>query len=199
MKHCFGYPKHVREKIKEHINKVISSIDPNRYDQESLYTTALLSRLEGEIYNEYDFYIKIIPTIINDRGKNSAESRSGADFSITAFISDGKKTVEKAILVQAKMNESDLKSKTLIEQINKMKQLTKSPKVMVINPIKDKRNPYICSGNKVLNGEPYKKEKFADYFTKRIITTFDGDTREDFITEIQNSDLPNLHLIVRGK
>jgi|SRR5699024_1503603 len=197
MRHSFKFPIHIREIVKDHINKAIDKTDPKRYNQESPYISALLAKLEGKIYEDKDYYIEIITTVMDDRGKNSAEHRSGADFSITAKISDKEKNIEKAILVQAKMDDKQLKGKLLKEQISKMRKITKSPKVLVINPIGERRDPYVCSGNKIFKNEEFSREKLANYFTKRVMTTFDGDTRKEFVEKIQNSNLPNLHLIIK--
>ncbi len=54
---------------------------------------------QGVVYSDSDIHIELIPTVFNDRGKNYAESRSDADFAITADIRDKNKKVKKAILV----------------------------------------------------------------------------------------------------
>lgn len=195
MKHSFNFPEHVRKSVKDYVNDKINKTDSKRYYQEPTYTSALLSKLEGVVYSDSDIHIELIPTVFNDRGRNSAESRSGADFAITADIRDKNKKVKKAILVQAKMDESDLNSADLKKQIKKMKKLTRSPKVLVLNPVGERRDPYVCSGTKILDGQKYNKQKLADYFTSRILTTFDGDTREDFIDKVQDSGLPLLHVV----
>ncbi|MBM7030986.1 hypothetical protein [Bacillus velezensis] len=63
------------------------------------------------------------------------------------------------------MNSADLK-----KQIRKMKKLTRSPEVLVLNPIRERRDPYVCSGMKVLNGLKYNKQQLADYIISRILT-----------------------------
>ncbi|WP_303984784.1 hypothetical protein [Niallia circulans] len=162
MKHSFNFPEHVRKSVKDYVNDKINKTDSKRYYQEPTYTSALLSKLEGVVYSDSDIHIELIPTVFNDRGRNSAESRSGAD---------------------------------LKKQIKKMKKLTRSPKVLVLNPVGERRDPYVCSGTKILDGQKYNKQKLADYFTSRILTTFDGDTREDFIDKVQDSGLPLLHVV----
>ncbi|MCQ2011658.1 hypothetical protein NOM01_16880 [Sporolactobacillus sp. STSJ-5] len=201
MRHWFNFPLHVRNEVKRHINNAIERTDPRRYNQESQYITSLLAKLEGELYEDDIYKIQIIATVMDDRGKKSAESIWGADFAITADIMDNYKNLRiiKAILFQAKMSTSDLKSKKLKQQIIKMKKLTKSPKVLIVNPVGNNRYPYVCSGNKVLIGSKYTKEKLAEYFTKRILTTFDGDTRKSFVDVVQNSGLPQIHLSIIDK
>lgn len=51
-----------------------------------------------------------------------------------------------------------------------MKKLTRSPEVLVLNPIRERRDPYVCSGMKVLNGLKYNKQQLADYIISRILT-----------------------------
>ena len=94
------------------------------------------------------------------------------------------------------MKESDLKTNGLKEQIEKMKKLTKSPKVLILNPTAETRDPYVCSGNKIIDGKNFSKQKLADYFVRRILTTFDGDTRPEFVDAVNDSGLPLLHISV---
>lgn len=124
---------------------------------------------QGVVYSDSDIHIELIPTVFNDRGKNYAESRSDADFAITADIRDKNKKVKKAILV-SEDGWIDLNSADLKKQIRKMKKLTRSPEVLVLNPIRERRDPYVCSGMKVLNGLKYNKQQLADYIISRILT-----------------------------
>ncbi|WML57446.1 hypothetical protein [Neobacillus sp. PS2-9] len=199
MRHSFNFPEHIRTSVKDYINSKIKATNPERFNQEPTYTTALLSKLEGVVYSDTDCHIEITTTVFDDRGRNSAESKWGADFAITAKISDRTKTINKAILVQAKKEENDLNSTDLADQIKKMKKLTKSPKVMILNSKGNTRDPYICSGNKIIEGKKFSKDKLADYFTKRVLTTFDGDTRSDFVERVQHSNLNILHISVNKK
>ncbi|MEQ6077495.1 hypothetical protein [Bacillus subtilis] len=97
MKHSFNFPDHNRKKAKDYINHKINKTDSKRYCQETTYTSVLLFKLEGVVYSDSDIHIELIPTVFNDRGKNYAESRSDADFAITADIRDKNKKVKKAI------------------------------------------------------------------------------------------------------
>jgi hypothetical protein len=54
-------------------------------------------------YEGRDGYVRLKATDVDDRGRDSAERRFGADFGIVAEVSDGLTTIRKAILVQAKL------------------------------------------------------------------------------------------------
>lgn len=91
LKHSFNFPDQIRKNVKDYINHKINKTDSKRYCQETTYTSALLFKLEGVVYSDSDIHIELIPTVFNDRGKNYAESRSDADFAITADIRDKNK------------------------------------------------------------------------------------------------------------
>lgn len=201
MRHAFSFPDSIREALKEHIEKAVSGTDMKRYIQEPAYTAALARSLEGTVYEGEDGYVKIQSTIVSDRGPHSAEKRFGADLSITASISYGNRGIRKAILIQSKIGRIDelgpSEKKMLKDQIQKMRNHTRSPKVMEIPVENGQRRPKIISGQRILGNESYKSYELSDYFANRILTTFDGDTREDFVKAVQESKLTQLNLIAR--
>ncbi|MEK4733073.1 MULTISPECIES: hypothetical protein [unclassified Paenibacillus] len=208
MKHAFSFPEYIRKTLKDYVNNAILKTLPEQNNQESHYTSTLLSNLRGTVINDDNYKIEFFGANIDDRGKNSAESKYGADLSIVAEIVDKEnpaKRIKKAILIQAKLmkeSNSKLESKGLKEQIEKMRKITPNPKVMKIAPYKydrSKRTVSVCSGNKILNDEKYKEYDLADYFVKRVITTFDGDTRPEFVERALRSDLEILQLSVVKK
>jgi len=199
-KHAFKFPSHIRMAVKSYVYNAYSKIDASRYEQESPYTTALATRLEGVVYDKSDGFIEFHSTIVNDRGKNSAESKYGADLAITAFIQDSKLEISKAILIQVKRDKLDNQrdnaiTRELCEQVTKMKQLTSSPKIMELQQeSKSLRIPYMISGNKFLNGETFKRQRLDTYFTARVLTTFDGSTDPDFLATVKHSNLPTIYV-----
>ena len=48
-----------------------------------------------------------------------------------------------------------------------------------------------------MEGKRYKSYELNDYFVRRILTTFDGDTRPDFVDAVQDSRLVKLELIAK--
>jgi len=201
MRHAFSFPEGIRGALKNHIEKAVSGIDMKGYLQEPAYTSALARSLEGTVYEGKGGYVKIKSTIVSDRGPHSAEKRFGADLSITASISDGTRGIRKAILIQSKLGRIDELSpsvkKMLKGQIQKMKNHTRSPKVMEIPVENGQRRPKIISGQRILGNEPYRSYELSDYFVNRILTTFDGDTRREFVDAVQESKLTQLNLIAR--
>ena len=133
-KHTFRFPPEVVTSVKQHVRNAIAAVDPGRYRQEANYTAALANRLEGTAYEGKYGYVGFTSTIFDDRGRESAESKFGADCAITATISDGRTTIDKVILVQVKRGLikelSNKEASSLCEQIRKMKQLVPAPKVM---------------------------------------------------------------------
>lgn len=201
MRHAFSFPEHIREKVKEYIEKAVAGIDMKRFLQEPDYTAALATSLHGIIYEEKDGYVKVESTIVTSRGGNAAEKWSGADLAITASISVKNQEVRKAILLQSKIGRIDELSssekKILKEQVQKMKRYTNSAKVMEIPVENGQRRPKIISGQRILANEPYRSYELGDYFVSRILTTFDGDTRQRFVDGVQESKLTQLKLIAR--
>lgn len=207
MKHGFPFPKPARDALKEHVRSALTKIERQRFFNEPSYTTALANRLEGVVYDENGCYIEIKSTDVDHQGRGAAEKWSGADMAITAIISNNEHRIEKAILIQAKRgNVAKLppqKKTELNSQIKKMKQYTKSPKVMQIVDGETKRRVGILSGNKILSNESCKTFDLEDYFVRRILTTLDGDTHKDFVEAVQEHSLCKLRIIgktpLRGK
>jgi hypothetical protein len=91
-----------RRALTRHISRVVARLDPARYHQEPAYVAALFARLDSVVYRGPNLTIEIKSTVIDDRGRNSAESVWGADFGIVASIVADGETTEKAVLGQAK-------------------------------------------------------------------------------------------------
>ena len=191
----------LKKEVKAYIDEKIRNIDPNRYKQEPIYVTALLKELEGIAHESKKGIIKFRATVVDDRGTNSAEKLYGADFAITADISDTSQQVIKAIVVQAKRGAiSDMspsKKNDLKDTIRKMRSELKykNPKIMEIIETKPYREPRILSGFKVLTDESYKSETFSDYIINRVLTTLDGNTDLRFVRRVQDSSLSQLHTL----
>lgn len=201
MRHAFSFPEHNRRALKIHIEKAVSEIDMKRFNQDAHYTDALAAKLQGVVYDQNDGYVRIDSTVVNDRGRGAAEKWSGADLIITASISDRSQEIRKAIMVQSKLGNIDELSPSqkagLRQQVQKMKRLTNSVKVMEIPVENGQRRPRIVSGQRIVEGKAYKSYELSDYFARRILTTFDGDTRRDFVNKVQDSGLTELRLIAR--
>ena len=156
MRHAFKIPEPIRAAVKEHVRKALDEVPPERYNQESTYVSALLNRLASTkpIYDGPEGLVTFESTIVDDRGRGSAEHEFGADFAITATVSDTKVAIKKAILGQAKrcregrIRVSDFED--LEQQINKMRQYTRNPKVLLLDEYAGRRVPRIVSGNIIL-------------------------------------------------
>ena len=202
-KHAFKFPPEVVEAVRQHVKRAIDAIEPQRYRQEPNYTAALVGRLDGTAYEGPYGAVVFHSTVFDDRARNSAESRLGADHAITATISDGHRTIKKAILVQAKLGDlrdmSQGEAEALSKQIRKMKRLVPAPKVMQIPESGGRRSPQMVSGNNVLDGRSYRPMDLEDYFVARVTTTLDGCTDPYVVEVVQESSLTKLHVSARFK
>lgn len=200
-RHAFRFPPDVVTAIKQHVRRAIEGVSPARYRQEPTYTSALVNRLEGVVYEGEHSFVEITGTVIDDRGRNSAERKYGADFAITATVSDGNTTVRKAILVQSKLGRVDELNRQerdrLLEQIRKMRRLIPAPKVMQIPEIDGRRMPSIVSGRRLLSDERYVPMELPDYFSARITTTLDGCTDPMIVGVVKDSSLSQIDVTAR--
>jgi hypothetical protein len=202
-KHGFRFPPEVIDAVREHVRNAIRHVAPERFSQEANYTAALASQLEGTAYQGEHGTVVFKSTVFDDRGPSLAERQFGADFAITALISDGSNAVSKAILTQAKLGRIDRLTPgartELHAQIRRMKRLVDAPKVMEISEYADQRFPSMISGNRILAGEPYTSIALPDYFVTRVTTTLDGATDPTTVEVIQESNLSRAHLIAKLK
>lgn len=184
-----------------HVRNAIAAVAPERYRQETNYTSALLNRLEGTAYDGRYGSVVFQSTVFDDRGPNSAERRYGADHAVTATISDGTTTIQKAILIQAKLGRVDNLTSgqisSLRDQIRRMGQLVAAPKVMEIPEVDGRRIPAIISGTKILRGQQYKPMELPKYFVARITTTLDGSTDPKVVAAVKDSSLDRLNVTAR--
>src|SRR5579862_7463391 len=195
-RHAFRFDSAIKDALKQHVVNTVNRLSRRRYEQEPAYSAALFGSLDGFFYGDDTGSIKITSTITTSLGRGSAESWSGADFSVVAEVSDGQVTIRKGILFQAKDGRvGDLDAderERLISQIEDMKHLTRSPKVIEYPRDNDHPMPEVISGRRLLENQSYRPMRLDSYFVARVLTTFDGDTRPDFVESVQESRLPGL-------
>jgi hypothetical protein len=201
MRHAFSFPPHIRNAVRAHVQRAIAEVSPVRFQQEPAYTAALLGRLEGVAYDGPDGSVVFRATNVNSIGPGAAERWSGADLAITADIQQGNLAVSKAILAQAKLGGlEDLAPKErdrLVGQIIDMRRFTRSPKVILIRELDDRREPLVASGTRIAKSSHTQAMSLPDYFVRRILTTLDGDTRAAFVAGVQESSLQQLRVFAR--
>lgn len=201
-KHAFKFSKDFHHKVRYKVREAFHNLSINRFNQEPQYTSAVLGRLHGiEVYSDEGEYLKIEATDLDDRGPHSAEKRYGADFVITASVTDGKIKIIKAILFQAKMGSvSELKPTALSnlrDQIRKMQHVSPHPKIAGIVPNNGYTIFEVASGRRLLNENKVPTIPFDAYFNQRVITTLDGITDKDRVDALQYSDLKKLDVLVK--
>ena len=200
-RHSFSYSRGFLDSIRHAISEAIEGLDERRFPQEPKFTSALLGRLHGiEIRSDLGEYLRIDTTDVADRGSNSAEKRSGADFVITATCADNEKKIRKAIMFQLKEGSlhglPPAKRKDLSDQIKKMKHVVNAPKIGGILRRHGKFTLEIGSGNRFLAGDDFQVQDFASYFNQRVITTLDGNTDTYTVDRLQDGDLPSIRATV---
>lgn len=186
--------------IRNHVAEAVARVDPQRYNQEPAYVNAVLSRLDGLVYRGIHGEIEIKATIVDDRGPNSAESKYGADFAITAKISSGKSCIEKAIIGQAKKGRieelRENERSRLNSQVSKMSNHTDQYAVLEVPEIAG-LSPRIRLPQKHVRNQFRPPITLADYITRQLIACMHGDRRGEFVSAVQDSSLSTLGLIVR--
>lgn len=151
-------------------------------------------------YDDFDGHVSIRATSIDSIAPGAAEGWAGADFAITATISDSDQQIEKAILVQAKLGDlEELDARDfnrLLGQVRDMKALTRSPKVMVAPLVDGIREPKILSGTRLIQGTHKQELSLDDYVVARPPYT-----RKQFVDAVQDSSLQKLriHAEIRGR
>jgi hypothetical protein len=76
-----------------------------------------------------------------------------------------------------------------------MRRLTRSPKVLVVPLVDGRREPRMLSGVRLTESLPSVGHSLPDYFVARVMTTFDGDTREQFVDAVQDGSLAGLRFV----
>jgi hypothetical protein len=200
-RHYFNFSAEVRAAVEMYAAQRIAAVNPTRFKQEPNYNAALAQSLVGVAYDGPGAVVSFTTTSVDAIGPNAAESWASADPVITATISDGVTTVEKAILIQSKLGLiselSKREFKRLIGQVEDMKQFTHAPKVMEIVEIEGVRRPRIVSGNGLLSRHRRQSVPLERYLATRVLSTSHGDTRPGFVTAVQDSALAGLKMIAR--
>jgi len=201
VRHSFSFPPNIRSAVRDYVRRAVAEVSPERFTQEPAYVAALLARLEGVAYQGPDGSVVFRATNIDSIGRGAAERWSGADFAITADIRRSDLTVIKAILAQAKLGGlEDLSASErgrLVGQVQNMCHLTRSPKVLLIRELDGHREPLVASGRRIMEEARSPALSLPDYFVRRILTTFDGDTRPEFVAGVQESSLKQLRILAR--
>jgi len=203
-RHAFSYSREFLDAVRKALTDALAGLEERRFPQEPKLTSALLGRLQGlEIRTQHGEYLRIDTTDVADRGRDSAEKRTGADFVITATCADNEKKIRKAILFQLKEGSlrglAPAKRKELTEQVEKMKRIVNAPKIGGIIRRNGQATIGVASGNRFLEGDDFQVQDFPSYFNQRVITTLDGNTDAATVDSLQDGDLPTITATVIKK
>ena len=136
-------------------------------------------------------FLKFTCSSSNDRGPNSAESKTGIDIGIVIEWQDsqGQKIFEKAVLLQAKNNLNKLtpsERRDLQSQCAMMKKLTKSYGVM--DCPYDGSIPQIGRSDTAPPFWKFPLIYLDDYLINTVFKCKDGDTNDDVILRAKRAD-----------
>ncbi len=176
--------------LEHQLAKRIRELDFRRYGSEPNYNPALVAKLDGFSFAGHNFSVSLAGAATTNSEQGS-EPPSGADLAISADIHQGKESKRKAVLVQCKRRSLLRKSEErerLLGQIKKMKEISRHPKVLVIEEYPG-AIPSIQSGTTILNGSHPREFALSSWLARRFIRTFDGDTRKHVYEAAQSADL----------
>lgn len=196
----FNFHPVIKAALALHVEQAILRLDPNRYKQEPQYVGALLGKLDAVIYDGPHGYLELKATSVDDRGRGSAESLSGADFAITAVIGKGPPQVKKAVLGQAKKgtveNLAPAERTRLSGQIAKLRRWTRHYVVME-TPSAPGQTVGIRRSKPSSPSQQHEPQTLDDYL-EQLARCSHGDKRSSFVTSVQDASLPELKVIFRG-
>jgi hypothetical protein len=186
--------------IRTHIAKAVSRVDVSRYSQEPAYVNAVLARIDGLVYEGAYGHVELKSTVVNDRGPNSAESKYGADFAITAIIESAGTEVEKAIIGQAKKGRIEelnrQESERLQKQVAKMASHTNQYVILEVPELYG-NSPRIRLPYQIRPDQYKYPMSLEDYISSQLVQCLHGDRRGEFVSAVQDSSLSRLSIIVR--
>lgn len=127
--------QYLQDELRKLIKKASHLVGRDSFGQEPNYTAAFFGKLHGEhISSPNGKYVKLNFSVSNDRGRGSAESKTGIDIGLVFQWEDEAGLVyEKALLIQAKNYVEQLSASersVLFEQCEKMSKYTDSFVVM---------------------------------------------------------------------
>jgi hypothetical protein len=203
MTHPIYIPQETRERLTVALNGALRRVRFSNYGNEPNFTPAMVQQLHEFKYDDDNLLVRFEGVTVTSIAPGAAEGWSGVDFSVVTIISQpGLADVRKATLVQAKRGKVEQLSKAeygrLLEQIRDMMALMKHPKVLEISELQD-GVPTIISGFGILEGRKLQHQTFGGWVAKRVIPTFDGDTRPDFVRAVLDAQLTSLRIHARKK
>lgn len=177
--------------LENQLAKRMRELDFSRYGSEPNYNPALVAKLDGFSFTGENFSVSLSGSTMTSNNQHGSEPASGADLAISADIHQGQESKQKAVLVQCKRR-SLLRNTTerdrLLGQIKKMKEISRHPKVLVIDEYRG-AIPSIQSGTTLLEGGYPRDFALNAWLARKFIRTFDGDTRKHVYEAAQSADL----------
>jgi hypothetical protein len=203
MTHPIFFPQETRYRLRDAVNETLRQVKFSNFGNEPNFTPAMVQQLHGFVYEDDSLRVKFEGVTVTSVGPGAAEGWSGADFSVVTIISmpNMDDDVRKATLVQSKLGRVEDMSKRelerLLEQIRDMRALMKHhPKVLEISTGGDDV-PRIVSGVGLLEGRRLQHLTFGDWVARRVLPTFDGDTRPSFVDAVLDARLTQLRIYAR--
>jgi hypothetical protein len=173
----------------------------DKFVHEDQFVAALVRALNDIECISDKGHIKVSGATFTFRGKKSAEYQTGADFSVTADIRQGKEhPTRKTILFQAKKGQvlkfTGRKREDLEKNCKDMLRVQRGPKILEIIDRQDgARELRVMSAHGFMQGLHVQRPEFSEYFIRKIITTIDGDRNPVLYENAQSGNFKyNVHL-----
>lgn len=183
--------------FRSEVNKACKALKRSSFQQEPAYVAALMGKLAGMVIKAGT--ITLQTTVVNDRGPKAAEKQFGADFALILEHEQG--GVSKAILGQAKGEAiedlSAAKQKQFFNQCEKIQRYTNH---LIGFEVPTSGN-FIPMVRKVNIGPPLSlkdPQRLDDYLVNQFIACHHGDTRSKFVEAVADSDLVQLHILIKN-
>ncbi|AKL14508.1 TPA: hypothetical protein I8271_001353 [Kluyvera intermedia] len=183
----------LKQALKKRLHRIIRKLRHINYRTEDSYFIALFSALQtDEIFFGDGYYLDFYSAKMTDRGRNSAESKNGCDFSLLINWHDKTSVkLQKAIIGQAKnepYNElSNTEKKRLYDQCDDMVAVTEHYIVTFRND--DDILPTVNLGTPQNGGFTNAKIPLDEYIIDKLLSCLHGETNIDKIQTMLNSKM----------
>jgi len=198
-RHIINFSDQTKFELEAKIQASLANVKFSRYGNEPNYTPAMVQQLNGLVFHNEECVVKIEGAVMTSVSSKSVEKWSGADCSIVAQITDKASglRVEKGILTQCKRGSiaklTKKERKRLKGQIENMRKFVQHPKV-IETPEIDGETPIVISGIGILNDRRVQRYNFGRWIARRVLPTYDGDTREGIADMVLDHSLSVLKI-----
>src|SRR4051812_19044877 len=216
MTHPIHFSPESKNGLSRAMNNQLQTVKISRQGNETNYTAAMIHELDDFEYGDDGWSVRSEGVVVDHY---TTEPWAGADFTVLTTISQpGEAVIKKATLVQSKIgtvrpleaemlsrlrkrieakdNQKLTPNERLVKQILDMRQLTPSPKILEISRT-DGGIPNVVSARGIFEDRRLQHQTFGDWIARRVLPTFDGDTRPGFTSAVLDTRLNKLLIYAR--